>query len=90
MRIRMTFAVWNEWFTVHQMQCHSVVPDGDPMPVRWQKSGVGWIKCNVDATFVGGSGVTSMSLCFRNTNEQFVADLTQWQQPVYSVVEGEA
>ncbi|XP_045810171.1 uncharacterized protein LOC123904566, partial [Trifolium pratense] len=77
----MAFAVWNKWFTV---------PVGDPIYVRWEKPGVGWIKYNVDATFVGGSGVTSMGLCFRNTNGQFVADLTQWQQLVYSVVEAEA
>ncbi|GAU33798.1 hypothetical protein TSUD_221360 [Trifolium subterraneum] len=36
------------------------------------------------------SSITSMGLCFRDTNGQFVADLTQWQQPVYSIVEGEA
>ncbi|PNX58736.1 eukaryotic translation initiation factor 3 subunit c, partial [Trifolium pratense] len=77
----MAFAVWNEWFTV---------PAGDPIYVRWEKPGVGWIKYNVDAAFVGGSGVTSMGLCFRNTNGQFVADLTQWQQLVYSVVKVEA
>ncbi|PNX90009.1 cytochrome p450, partial [Trifolium pratense] len=69
--------------------CDSV-PVGDPRPVRWEKPEVGCIKCNADAAFAGGSGVTSMSLCFRNTNGQFVAGLSQWQQPVYSVVEGEA
>ncbi|PNY10157.1 hypothetical protein L195_g006726 [Trifolium pratense] len=79
---RMAFAVWNEWFIVHQLQCHSV-PVGDLMPVRWEKPGASWIKCNVDATFVDGSGVTSMGLNFRNTNGQFVVGLTQWQQPVY-------
>jgi ribonuclease HI len=49
-----------------------------------------WIKCNVDVAFVAGFGVTSMSLCFRDTDGQFVAGLTQWQQHVYSVVECEA
>ncbi|GAU38568.1 hypothetical protein TSUD_322450 [Trifolium subterraneum] len=34
---RMAFAVWNEWFTVHQLQCHNVGPVGDPMPVQWEK-----------------------------------------------------
>ena len=67
-----------------------VVPVDDSRPVRWEKPGVGWIKCNVDAAFVVGSGVTSMDLCFRDTNGHFVADLTQWQQPFYFIVEDEA
>jgi hypothetical protein len=44
---RMTYVVWNEWFTVHQLQHHNVVSVEDPKPVRWEKPGVGWIKCNV-------------------------------------------
>ncbi|PNX63316.1 receptor-like protein kinase, partial [Trifolium pratense] len=32
----------------------------NPRPVRWEKPGVGWIKCNVDVVFVVGSGVTSI------------------------------
>ncbi|PNX67460.1 hypothetical protein L195_g063527, partial [Trifolium pratense] len=39
----MAFVVWNEWFTVHQLQYHSI-PVGDPISVRWEKPGVGWIK----------------------------------------------
>jgi hypothetical protein len=50
---------------------------------------VGWIKCSVNVVFVAGSGVTSMDLCFRDTDGQFVADLSQWQQLVYSLVEDE-
>jgi ribonuclease HI len=51
---------------------------------------VGWIKCNVEAAFVVDFSVTSMCLCFRDTDGQFVVGFTQWQQLVYSVVEGEA
>jgi hypothetical protein len=50
---------------------------------------VGWIKYNVDAAFVASYGVTFMGHCFRDTDGQFVAGLTQWQQLVLSVVEGE-
>jgi hypothetical protein len=39
---------------------------------------VGWIECNVDVAFVAGFGVSSMGLCFRDTDGQFVAGLTQW------------
>ncbi|GAU40306.1 hypothetical protein TSUD_362860 [Trifolium subterraneum] len=86
---RMAFAVWNEWFTVHQLRRHNFAPVADPR-LRWEKPGVGWIKCNVDAAFVARSSITSMGLCFRDTNGQFVAGLTQWQQSVFSIVEGEA
>jgi hypothetical protein len=34
---------------------------------------VGWIKYNVDVAFVVDSGVTSVGLCFHDTNGQFVA-----------------
>jgi hypothetical protein len=40
----MAFVVLNEWFTVHQLQRHSVVPVEDVGSVRWEKSGVDWIK----------------------------------------------
>jgi hypothetical protein len=66
--------------SVHQLQRHSVVLVEDPGPVRWEKSGVSWIKCNVDVAFVADSGVTSMSLCFCDTDRQyrqFMDDLTQ-------------
>ncbi|PNX68157.1 hypothetical protein L195_g056013, partial [Trifolium pratense] len=36
---RMTFIVWNEWFTVHQLQRHNVVPFEDPWSVLWEKPG---------------------------------------------------
>ncbi|MCH86224.1 hypothetical protein A2U01_0007078 [Trifolium medium] len=72
----MAFVVWNEWFTIHQLQRHNIVPVEDHRSVRWEKPGVRWIKCNVDAALVVGSGVTSTKL-------------TQWQQPFYSIVEDE-
>ncbi|GAU20576.1 hypothetical protein TSUD_33230 [Trifolium subterraneum] len=49
---RMVFAIWNEWFTVHQLRRQNFVPVEDLMPVRWENPRVGWIKCNVDAAFV--------------------------------------
>ncbi|PNX77111.1 cytochrome p450, partial [Trifolium pratense] len=69
---------------------HNIVPVEDPRPVRWEKPGVRWIKCNVDVVFVVEFSVTYMGLCFRDTNGHFVAGLIQWQQPFYSIVEGEA
>ncbi|PNX70193.1 hypothetical protein L195_g064740, partial [Trifolium pratense] len=35
----MAFAVWNESFTVHQLQRHNVVPVEDSRPFRWEKPG---------------------------------------------------
>ncbi|XP_045810108.1 uncharacterized protein LOC123904493 [Trifolium pratense] len=71
----MVFIIWNEWFTVHQLQRHNIVPVEDPRPVQWEKPEAGWIKCNVDAAFVViESDITFMGLCFRDTNEHFVAE----------------
>ncbi|GAU46451.1 hypothetical protein TSUD_402180 [Trifolium subterraneum] len=61
---RMAFAVWNEWFTVHQLRRQNIVPVENPRPVRWEKPGVRWIKCNVDVAFVTGSGITSRVFVF--------------------------
>ncbi|PNY08140.1 BZIP-like protein [Trifolium pratense] len=35
-----------------------------------------WVKCNVDVAFVTGSGKTSVGLCFRDSNGQFMAGMT--------------
>ncbi|GAU17717.1 hypothetical protein TSUD_07790 [Trifolium subterraneum] len=58
--------------------------------VRWEKSALDWIKCNVDVAFVYGSGRTSVGLCFRDNSGHFMAGMTQWQQTMISSVEGEA
>ncbi|GAU45652.1 hypothetical protein TSUD_400890 [Trifolium subterraneum] len=58
--------------------------------VRWEKPALDWVKCNVDAAFVAGSGRTSVGLCFCDNSGHFMAGLTQWQQTVISSVEGEA
>ncbi|GAU48556.1 hypothetical protein TSUD_405720 [Trifolium subterraneum] len=50
---RMAFAVWNEWFTVHQLRRQNIVPVEDPRPVRWEKPGVTWIKCNMLRLLLG-------------------------------------
>jgi hypothetical protein len=47
---------------------------------RWEKSRIGWLKCNVDATFFVGLGRTTMGACFRNSSDEFTAGLTQRQQ----------
>jgi hypothetical protein len=49
----MAFVVWNEWITIHQLQCRSVFIE-DFGPIRWEKPEVGWIKCNVYVAFVVG------------------------------------
>ncbi|GAU19540.1 hypothetical protein TSUD_303530 [Trifolium subterraneum] len=47
------------------------------MLLWWEKPPIGWIKCNVDAAFVSGSGKTSVGLCFCDNNGQFMADMAQ-------------
>ncbi|MCI54088.1 hypothetical protein A2U01_0075335, partial [Trifolium medium] len=44
-----------------------------PGLLLWEKPAPGWIKCNVDVAFVIGSEKTSLGLCFRDSNGQFMA-----------------
>ncbi|PNX79855.1 cytochrome p450 [Trifolium pratense] len=62
----------------------------EPDILRWVKPNPGWVKCNVDVAFVTGSGKTSLGSSFRDSNGQFMAGMTQWQQFVISTLEGEA
>ncbi|MCI36644.1 hypothetical protein A2U01_0057867, partial [Trifolium medium] len=56
---------------------NSVSVASEPDRLQWVKPIPGWVKCNVDVAFVTGSGKTSMGLCFRNSNGQFMAGMTQ-------------
>ncbi|GAU28659.1 hypothetical protein TSUD_159410 [Trifolium subterraneum] len=56
---RMVFAVWNEWFTVHQLRRHHIAPVADHRPVRWEKPGCGWLD-SMAATCLFHSGRRSM------------------------------
>ncbi|CAJ2652144.1 unnamed protein product [Trifolium pratense] len=86
---RHAFDAWNDWYSVHKLQCNNVSVTSDPDLLRWVKPSPGWVKCNVAVAFVTDSGKTSMGLCFRNSNGQFMAGVTQWQQSVISTLEGE-
>ncbi|GAU31734.1 hypothetical protein TSUD_215360 [Trifolium subterraneum] len=87
---RYAFDAWNDWYSVHKLQSNSVSGSTEADLVRWEKPALGWVKCNVDVTFVSGFGRTSVGLCFRDNSGQFMAGMTQWQQTVISPVEGEA
>ena len=87
---RHAFDAWNDWYSVHKLQRDSVNMATDSGLCRWEKPDPGWVKCNVDVAFVTGSGKTSVGLCFRDSNGQFMAGMTQWQQLVSSTIEGEA
>ncbi|GAU47118.1 hypothetical protein TSUD_98950 [Trifolium subterraneum] len=75
---RYAFDAWNDWYTVHHLQSNSVSGTTETDLVRWEKPPLGWVKCNVDAAFVSGSGKTSVGLCFRDNSGQFMAGMTQW------------
>ncbi|MCI46738.1 cytochrome P450, partial [Trifolium medium] len=75
---RHAFDAWNDWYAVHNLQHHNESRDTKPGLLRWEKPTPGWVKCNVDAAFVIGSRKTSVGLCFRDSNGQFMADMTQW------------
>ncbi|GAU41378.1 hypothetical protein TSUD_398150 [Trifolium subterraneum] len=86
---RHAFDAWNDWYSVHKLQCNNVSGTTEADLVRWEKPALNWVKCNVDVAFVSGSGRTSMGLCFRDNSGHFMAGMTQWQQTVISSVEGE-
>ncbi|KAK2358234.1 hypothetical protein QL285_095437 [Trifolium repens] len=86
---RHAFDAWNDWYSVHKLQRDSVNMATDSGLCRWEKPDPGWVKCNVDVAFVTGSGKTSVGLCFRDSNGQFMAGMTQWQQIISSTIEGE-
>ncbi|GAU36566.1 hypothetical protein TSUD_277720 [Trifolium subterraneum] len=87
---RHAFDAWNDWYSVHKLQSNNVSRTTEEDLVRWEKPALDWVKCNVDAAFVSGSGRTSVGLCFRDNSGHFMAGMTQWQQTVISSVEGEA
>ncbi|GAU31309.1 hypothetical protein TSUD_315180 [Trifolium subterraneum] len=87
---RYVFDALNDWYSVHKLKSNSVNGSIETNLVMWEKSTLGWVKCNVDVAFVSGSGKTSVGLRFRDNNGQFMAGMTQWQQAVISSVKGEA
>ncbi|GAU16642.1 hypothetical protein TSUD_325920 [Trifolium subterraneum] len=86
---RYAFDAWHDWYSVHKLQSNSVSGTTEVDLVRWEKPALGWVKCNVDAAFLSGSGRTSVGVCFRDNSGQLMAGMTQWQQTVISPVEGE-
>ncbi|GAU28978.1 hypothetical protein TSUD_391760 [Trifolium subterraneum] len=87
---RYAFDALNDWYSVHKLQSNNVSGITEADSVRWEKPALDWVKCNVDAAFVSGSGRNSVGLCFRDNSGHFMAGMTQWQQTVISSVEGEA
>ncbi|CAJ2656151.1 unnamed protein product [Trifolium pratense] len=87
---RHAFDAWNKWYSVHNLQRNSVNMATEPDLLRWVKPNSGWVKCNVDVAFVTRSGKTSLGLCFHDSDDQFMAVMTQCQQSVISTLEGEA
>ncbi|GAU32086.1 hypothetical protein TSUD_53540 [Trifolium subterraneum] len=87
---RVAMLLWSIWHNLHKLQSNNVSRTTEADLVRWEKPALDWVKCNVDAAFVSGSGRTSVGLCFRDNSGHFMAGMTQWQQTMISSVEGEA
>src|SRR6266487_1272720 len=71
------------------MQSNNVSGTTEVVLVRWEKSALDCVKCNIDVAFMSEFGRTSVGLCFRDNSGHFMAGMTQWQQTVISSVEGE-
>ncbi|GAU30201.1 hypothetical protein TSUD_311520 [Trifolium subterraneum] len=74
---RHAFDAWNDWYSVHKLQSNNVSRTTEADLVSWEKPALDWVKCNVDAAFVSGSGRTSVGLCFRDNSGHFMAGMTQ-------------
>ncbi|KAK2427144.1 hypothetical protein QL285_025742 [Trifolium repens] len=81
---------WNDWYSVHVLQRNSVTMDTTSGLVRWKKQAPGWVEFNVDVAFITGTRKTSIGLCFRDSNGEFIGGMIQWQPAVISTAEGEA
>ncbi|GAU28837.1 hypothetical protein TSUD_21740 [Trifolium subterraneum] len=62
---------------VHKLQSNNVSGTTEADLVRWEKPALDWVKCNVDAAFVSGSGRTSVGLCFRDNSGHFMAAMEE-------------
>ncbi|GAU10410.1 hypothetical protein TSUD_419110 [Trifolium subterraneum] len=74
---RVTMLLWRIWHNLHKLQSNNVSGTTEADLVRWEKSALDWVKCNVDVAFVSGSGRTSVGLCFRDNSGHFMAGMTQ-------------
>ncbi|GAU38282.1 hypothetical protein TSUD_157670 [Trifolium subterraneum] len=74
---RVTMLLWSIWHNLHKLQSNNVSGTTEADLVRWEKPALDWVKCNVDAAFVSGSGRTSVGLCFRDNSGHFMAGMTQ-------------
>ncbi|GAU45948.1 hypothetical protein TSUD_238520 [Trifolium subterraneum] len=57
---RVAMLLWCIWHNLHKLRRNNVSGTTKADLVRWEKPALDWVKCNVDAAFVSGSGRTSV------------------------------
>jgi hypothetical protein len=67
------FEIVGIWFIKYSATVSMVA---EPGLLWWEKPSPGWVKCNDDVAFVIGSETISVGLCFRDSNDQFMVDMT--------------
>ncbi|GAU38878.1 hypothetical protein TSUD_67410 [Trifolium subterraneum] len=86
---RIAYNAWIDWFAVHHLKYDENHIPAQSTTDRWEKPRIGWVKCNVDAAFIGEARVTTTGACFRDPVGNFVAGFMQRQHTTLSTVEGE-
>ncbi|PNX79261.1 ribonuclease H [Trifolium pratense] len=82
--------LWNEWFSVAQVQQNRSQIAQQQQDTRWQKPVQGWYKCNVDAAFHKERNRSSFGWCLRDDEGRFVMAETTWLNGNCSIIEGES
>jgi ribonuclease HI len=82
--------LWEEWYSVQQVQSGQHAPVQQQHPLRWQKPPYGWYKCNIDAAFHSEQQRTSTGWILRDHHGTFIRAGTTWVEGTCSVIEGEA
>jgi ribonuclease HI len=82
--------IWEEWFSVQQLQLGQQAPARQSSALQWQKPPEGWYKCSIDAGFHRERNKTSGGWCLRDHTGMFVAAGTSWMEGICSIIEGES
>jgi hypothetical protein len=87
---------WYEWAATQGLLLEQEQPLSNaaataaPFATNWQQPPIGYLKCNVDASFYNLAGSTGWGWILRDSNGEFKLAGTNIVNTPFSVVEGEA
>ncbi|KAK2399000.1 hypothetical protein QL285_048880 [Trifolium repens] len=85
---------WYQWATINGLlQDHQQLDQQQPVDntlVQWQQPALGFLKCNVDASFFNTVGASGWGWCLRDWRGQFKLAGSNFVKSSLSIMEGEA